>query len=500
MKTLIGKNKTLYLKSEVDIHYDTNKNKYLEHFEFYFKNLQNKKKDFCMFVIPDKSIISIDNLPEIYDINKRYRFADLLKQKYDSSSFVDLLDHVNLNSSDYYITDSHINDKGSLKLTKSIMKFFIANDNEINIIDNFLKTTTIHNFQGDLTIPINLENQQLVTDLKLNEDIVKIENICYNDYINKIKDIDIKYRFCYTRPSIYMCNKNAIIKKKILIYGGSSVFNKIFELISFYFENTFFYWNHLFINKDLINRLNPDIIIDIRIERFLQIPDKLYHNISNYNCNYNIKYSLLNYDDIYNILVYIDGYTFNNIINNMNNLHEIKNNLEIFSSILSHYTYLIKPYININKDDVLNLNKDDVLNLNKDLLIFYDNKTDPEINDLKLISFINNTKENRKYKYENTPEDFEPKEYKELNEDLQHLTDLEAKNHYEYYGYRENRKYKYEHLPEDLQPKEYKELNEDLQHLTDLEAKNHYEYSGYRENRKYKYEKILQTNNYYNLT
>ena len=97
-------------------------------------------------------------------------------------------------------------------------------------------------------------------------------------------------------------------------------------------------------------------------------------------------------------------------------------------------------------------------------------------------------RENRKYKYENTPEDFEPKEYKELNEDLQHLADLEAKNHYEYSGYRENRKYKYENTPEDFEPKEYKELNEDLQHLTDLEAKNHYEYSGYIENRKYKYE------------
>jgi hypothetical protein len=400
MKTLIGNGKYLYLKSEVESHYINNTNKekkYLDNFKFYFENLQNKKKVFFMFVIPDKCIISTDNLPETFDTNKRYRFADLIKQNFDSSSFVDLLDLVNLNSSDYYITDTHINDKGALKLTKSIMKFFIDNDNEINKIDNFLKTTTIHNFQGDLTSPINLENQQLVTDLKLNEDIVKIVNICYNDYINKIKDIDVKYRFCYCRPSKYMYNKNAIIKKTILIYGDSSTNNKIFEMISFYFENTFFCWNHLFINNDLINWLNPDIIIDIRTERFLQIHDQLYDIISNYDSNYNIKleHTLLSYDDVYNILVYIDMYMFDNIINNINNINEIKNNLKIFSCILCNYTLLIKPYIKKNIDDVLELNKD--------LLIFYNNKTDKEISDLKLLKFINNNK--------NVPEDFNPKEY-----------------------------------------------------------------------------------------
>jgi len=35
--------------------------------------------------------------------------------------------------------------------------------------------------------------------------------------------------------------------------------------------------------------------------------------------------------------------------------------------------------------------------------------------------------------------------------------------------------------------KDYKELNEDLQHMTEIEAKKHYEYDGHKENRKYKY-------------
>ena len=38
--------------------------------------------------------------------------------------------------------------------------------------------------------------------------------------------------------------------------------------------------------------------------------------------------------------------------------------------------------------------------------------------------------------------DFNAKEYIELNDDLQHLTETEAKLHYENHGYKENRQYK----------------------------------------------------------
>jgi len=93
-----------------------------------------------------------------------------------------------------------------------------------------------------------------------------------------------------------------------------------------------------------------------------------------------------------------------------------------------------------------------------------------------------------KIKYKNIPRDFNARKYKELNTDLNHMSDLEAKRHYETIGYKENRKYKIipEVIPEDFSPTEYKELNTDLQHMTDLEATQHYENFGYKENRKYK--------------
>ena len=100
-------------------------------------------------------------------------------------------------------------------------------------------------------------------------------------------------------------------------------------------------------------------------------------------------------------------------------------------------------------------------------------------------------KECRKYKYENIPENFVPEDfvskvYIELNDDLKHMKEEEAMFHYKCYGYKEGRKYKYEIIPEDFFPKVYIELNDDLKHMTEEEAMFHYKCYGYKEGRKYK--------------
>jgi hypothetical protein len=102
-------------------------------------------------------------------------------------------------------------------------------------------------------------------------------------------------------------------------------------------------------------------------------------------------------------------------------------------------------------------------------------------------------KENRKYKYENIPDDFNATEYIELNSDLNHITEIEAKSHYENCGRKENRNYKYckfydiyeESIPDDFNPTEYTELNYDLRHMTEIEAKFHYGNYGHKEGRQY---------------
>jgi hypothetical protein len=431
MNTILGKNKTLYLSDEIKQHYSNNTtdNIIANTLNYYLSCLSKNNREALMFVVPDKSVICRDNLPETYNENSLYRHINYIKPniKYN---FIDLNLNCKLTSSDYYLTDSHINDVGSLKITKEIMKHFISDNDKINEIDKVLQQTTMHNFQGDLTSPINLKNQALVTELNLCENTDKIRNIMFNSYENIITSVDIKYRFCFSRPSIYVYNKNAIINKIILIYGDSTTSNKIHELISFYFEKTFFYWNHFFVNADLIDAINPDIIIDIRTERFLDVSKCIAH-ISTYNSNYNMNVKQLTYNEIYNILVNLDLYTFNNVVKQINSIDEIKNNLHVFSYVLTQHTNLITPVININKEEALSLHKD--------LLIFYNPQTDIGISDLKLKQHLITNK--KKYKYENIPVDFNPKDYIELNKDLQYMTEFEAKTHYEYQGYKENRKY-----------------------------------------------------------
>lgn len=377
MNTIVGKNKTLYLSDEINQHYSNNNtdNTIVNTLNYYLNCLSKNNRDVVMFVVPDKSVICRDNLPEPYNENNSlYRHVSYIKShiKYN---LIDLNVNCKLTSTDYYVTDSHINDTGSVKITKEIMKHFIFDYDKINEIDKVLQETTTHNFYGDLTHPINLENQKLVTELKLCETKNIITNVMFDSYENLITKIDIKYRFCFSRPSIYVYNKNAIINKTILIYGDSTTSNKIHELISFYFEKTFFYWNHFFVNTDLIDAINPDVIIDIRTERLLD-DFKFINNMLKYNSNYNMSVKQLTYHEIYNILVNLDLYTFNNIVKQINSIDEVKNNLHVFSYVLTQYTDLITPEININKEDALSLHKD--------LLIFYNPDTDVGISDLKL--------------------------------------------------------------------------------------------------------------------
>ncbi len=106
------------------------------------------------------------------------------------------------------------------------------------------------------------------------------------------------------------------------------------------------------------------------------------------------------------------------------------------------------------------------------------------LSEFELIHFILHN--NRKYKYDNIPDDFDWKSYIELNKDFNFITEIEAKKHYENYGYKENRKYKFDNISDDFNWESYLELNKDLNFTTEVEAKRHYEYNGFREKRKYK--------------
>ena len=62
------------------------------------------------------------------------------------------------------------------------------------------------------------------------------------------------------------------------------------------------------------------------------------------------------------------------------------------------------------------------------------------------------------------------------------MNEIQAKKHFVLYGYIENRKYKYENIPDDFNWRAYIELNDDLKNMNEIQAKVHFEITGYIEN------------------
>lgn len=72
-----------------------------------------------------------------------------------------------------------------------------------------------------------------------------------------------------TRKSVYYKNDESYSNLKVLIFGDST-FKLYAPYISLYFKELFFYWDHGLFNKSLINWFKPDLILEIRMERFIE--------------------------------------------------------------------------------------------------------------------------------------------------------------------------------------------------------------------------------------
>lgn len=78
-----------------------------------------------------------------------------------------------------------------------------------------------------------------------------------------------KFKYCKKRELSYTYNKNSYSNLRCLLFGNlSSEFLK--DWLSLYFKELFIYWVHGSMNKKLIESFNPDIILEIRVERFLE--------------------------------------------------------------------------------------------------------------------------------------------------------------------------------------------------------------------------------------
>ena len=268
--SLRGKNGYFFLindtNNELRQHFDVNyKNRFNPmdfSTDYYFKN--NLFNDFGIeyffFIIPDKSIVCKNLLPFDVDIIKRN--INSLPQIIDFSEY--------LNHTHFYKLDSHLNFKASELLS---FKF-------LNYIDNGLSIGEWNNCIED-----NFEEFEIVSS----SDLISEKNWSYGAYEQislkeksySMKDVVIKpkklvskniwdeFKFFGNRESFYFKNPNSISNKTALIFRDSTFdFFKWYFL--FYFKEIFFYWDHGTVDSKLINLVNPDVIIEARVERFLE--------------------------------------------------------------------------------------------------------------------------------------------------------------------------------------------------------------------------------------
>ncbi|WP_296790766.1 hypothetical protein [uncultured Methanobrevibacter sp.] len=259
-----GKNNYYFLindtNNELKQHYDdTFTSKF--NYEKFNQDLNNKKEYFrnqgigyYYFIVPDKSIICKNLLPIKY--NSIIRNVDK----------INVLDfNKELNEYCYWEKDSHQNIEGGKKFSYHIL--------------NHIDTTLTKNKYKDLVKECDF------TEINETCDLIHYLNWSYSNLekkeikINKVlfpipKDIQYlnipkKFAKDQNRISEHIYNPNSYSNLKALIFRDSST-TPLKHYLSLYFREIFFYWDHLNLNKELIEWYNPDILIEIRIERFIE--------------------------------------------------------------------------------------------------------------------------------------------------------------------------------------------------------------------------------------
>lgn len=313
-----------------------------------------------------------------------------------------------------------------------------------------------------------------LTNYNFYDDIVCKKFHKYDKEFSRVKEPGVFVEHIESSKIAQYCFDN-----NILIYNVSEegcLSNKIkridFESV---FTNEKMFISSKIAYKDFLDEFNDKVDIDFYYERNCNNDDKnltlfekkqcvldhLYQGIyclkkvNKYDTKNEIVLNIF-IKDIMCLISYIlywpaDGMTY---------LAVIVNYLKRFNKIFNVCFY--KDFDKIScpafYDELLLLHNNDMNNI--DFNMFYKEFNDKKYNEnkyFKLFCYLVYIK-----KYENIPEDFNVSIYKELNGDLQVLTDLQATDHYNCCGYEENRKYKYENIPEDFNLVQYKELNEDL--------------------------------------
>tara|TARA_Y100000389_G_scaffold190557_1_gene215529 strand:- start:1433 stop:2326 length:894 start_codon:yes stop_codon:yes gene_type:complete len=292
-KTLVGKDGYLFLArtSGSGMEYHTGEKKITLHGTALAARYGPVIHKTFMVVVPDKEVVCREFLPDGLECAHRPH-CDLYK-RYFGRSIIDgfgLLD-----ATDYYKTDTHINNKGALKLYRAVVEFLnerfglgIQNDGYDTSPAGVsaLADHPVWHDLGDLTWPLNAGVLNLgdVSDT-YHEIVSPPQALCPMGHIvesavNKayrvltlaLEDVTEKWvgkhiTWECTGKHILLCEgSKRPVQKRVLVFYDSMLLQQLGlyrELFSTaYFARSVF-------NQELVCKIDPDLVIEARAERFL---------------------------------------------------------------------------------------------------------------------------------------------------------------------------------------------------------------------------------------
>lgn len=192
----------------------------------------------------------------------------IVKRNVDNIDVVpDFVD--SLNENHYFKFDSHINFKGGEILASKILNYIFRDL-------TFKKWSNIIKEFGEKRICRRVHD--LIADDNWSYSLKEKENILTSDYYSYLKakyaksdinKIPNKFLFVNNRKTEFYHNNKCVSNLRVLIFHDSTI-EFLKEYFSLYFNETLFYWDHGMFNKEIIEWYKPDMILEIRVERFLE--------------------------------------------------------------------------------------------------------------------------------------------------------------------------------------------------------------------------------------
>jgi alginate O-acetyltransferase complex protein AlgJ len=224
--------------------------------------LKEKGIDFYFAVAPNKASAYGDYLP-IHQSDKITTTAQLASASINRFNFIDMKQSFSLapQARLYYKTDSHWNDYGAFLGYTELLKKIKSQFPEIPLL-------TLDNFQIDTTLSYQQDLTRMLA-IKVKEEVIVLKPTMPET--SKLQEKRLVVPATYNRPpeDYEKRFKSNVNNLKVLVLHDSFT-THLRQFIKESFGETVFIWDTRF-DKQLIEKEKPDIVIQIIVERHLEL-------------------------------------------------------------------------------------------------------------------------------------------------------------------------------------------------------------------------------------